>query len=276
LSEDIIPRTTYSRVSDFSAFEQAQEKWAGVPYSRFHRLAWRAMIDPKAMERSLYAALIPPGVSHVHAVHSLSMSKNLETAVVSGFWASLPLDYVLRVVGRTNLSGVEARFMPAPQPAHPLTSALLLRTLRLNCLSRAYADLWNELYETSWVEETWCVNWSGLPPLGAVQGGWEWGIPLRSERGRRAALVEIDALVAVWLGIGIDELIAILRSRYPILTDREDQMWFDAYGRKIAADSYTFGFGQTKEHYEQLMAYLDDPKRNPVPEGYTPPFYKAD
>ncbi len=53
-------------------------------------------------------------------------------------------------------------------------------------------------------------------------------------------------------------------------------MWFDSSGRKIASDSYAFGFGQTKEHYQQLMAYLDDPDRNPVPNGYSAPFYKAD
>lgn len=53
-------------------------------------------------------------------------------------------------------------------------------------------------------------------------------------------------------------------------------MWCDVSGRRIAADPYAFGYGQTKEHYEQLMAYLDDPERNPVPEGYVAPFYKAD
>ena len=53
--------------------------------------------------------------------------------------------------------------------------------------------------------------------------------------------------------LAIDELIAIPASRYPVLTDREDEMWFDC-GRAggLHADSYAFGFGQTKEHYEQL------------------------
>jgi hypothetical protein len=99
---------------------------------------------------------------------------------------------------------------------------------------------------------------------------------MRAERERRAALVEIDALVALWLGIDVSELVAILRSRYPILSDREDQMWFDAAGRRIAADPYAFGLGQTKEHFQQLMAHLDDPETLPPPQGYKPPFYKAD
>lgn len=52
--------------------------------------------------------------------------------------------------------------------------------------------------------------------------------------------------------------------------------WFDASGRKIAEHRSAFGWGQSREHYEQMTAYLEESERNPVPEGYTPPFYKAD
>jgi hypothetical protein len=48
------------------------------------------------------------------------------------------------------------------------------------------------------------------------------------------------------------------------------------YGRKIAGNWDTFGTGQTKEHGEQFQQYLEDPKNNPVPDGYTAPFCKAD
>ena len=53
-------------------------------------------------------------------------------------------------------------------------------------------------------------------------------------------------------------------------------MWFDSSGRRICSDQYGFGYGQTKESHQQLLAYLEDPERSPVPEGYTAPFYKAD
>jgi hypothetical protein len=166
--------------------------------------------------------------------------------------------------------------MPAAVPGHPLECALLLRTMRLNCLTRHYEPLWAELFNSSWTEESWAIVWPGLAPLGGVGPSWEWTTPLRTERERRAALVEIDALVAVWLGLGIEELIAVLRSRYPILTDREAEMWFDSAGRRIARDPYAYGFGQEKTTYDALMRHLDDPDKVPPPEGYTPPFYKAD
>jgi hypothetical protein len=93
---------------------------------------------------------------------------------------------------------------------------------------------------------------------------------------RRAALVEIDALVAVWLGFEIDEFLATYESRFGVLAAHEDEMYFDAHGRKIAADYNQWGHGQTKEHWKQFEKYLEDLATNPVPDGYTAPFYKAD
>jgi len=112
--------------------------------------------------------------------------------------------------------------------------------------------------------------------LGNVGRKWERPVPLRTEYERRAALVELDALVAVWLGITEEQLEAIYPARYPILGDYEDVTWFDANGRKIAGNWNTYGTGQTKEHWEQFLKYLEDPENNPVPDGYTAPFYKAD
>jgi hypothetical protein len=100
--------------------------------------------------------------------------------------------------------------------------------------------------------------------------------PLRTERSRRAALVEIDSLVAVWLGIDIEELVSMYRSRFSVLAGYESAMWFDRTGRRITRDYYARSVNQRDNAYPDLMAYLDDPERNPVPEGYTPPFYRAD
>ncbi|MFD7276015.1 class I SAM-dependent DNA methyltransferase [Streptomyces sp. NPDC059862] len=252
-----------------------QRLWLFRPYTRFYRLAWRVMI-PFNTERSLFAALIPPGPAHVDAVSSMALVDNRATALNAGFWASLPFDYLLRITGRSHLRVAEAHKMPYADPTHPLATPLLLRTLRLNCLTDAYAPLWQELYDMTWPGyEDWAVKWPGLKPLaGHLKSAWEYGTPLRTDYERRAALVELDALVAVWLGMSAEELIAIHKARYAILADRESQMWFDAEGRQLAKDPYAFGHGQTKEHYEHFMAYQNKERTEP-PEGYTAPFYKA-
>ncbi|MFJ9715686.1 class I SAM-dependent DNA methyltransferase [Streptomyces sp. NPDC101213] len=253
-----------------------QRLWFFRPYTRFYRLAWRRMI-PFNTERSLFACIVPPGPAHVDAVNSMALMDNRTTALNAGFWAALPIDYLLRITGRSDLRVAEAHKMPYADPAHPLSGPLLLRALRLNCLTDDYAPLWAEIHDRTWPGyEDWAVRWPGLSPLaGGVTTEWEYATPLRTEYERRAALVEIDGLVAVWLGMSADELIAIHKARYAILADRESNMWFDANGRQLAKDPYAHGHGQTKEHYEHFLAYQKKERPEP-PEGYTAPFYKAD
>ncbi|MFR9724643.1 DNA methyltransferase [Streptomyces sp. MS19] len=249
--------------------------WLLRPYTEFFRLAWRAMI-PFDTERSLFAALIPPGPAHMHTVQSMALIDNRTTVLNAGFWASLVLDYLLRITGRSHLQVAEAKKMPAANPAHPLGGALLVRVLRLNCLTEDYAFLWMELHDESWGDkEDWAVKWSGLPALGVCERTWKYATPLRSEFERRAALVEIDALVAVWLGVTADQLVAIYKARYPILVDYESETWFDCNGRKIARNHNAYGFGQTKEHWEEFVAFRKGERAEP-PEGYVGPFYKAE
>ncbi|GAA0963124.1 class I SAM-dependent DNA methyltransferase [Actinocorallia libanotica] len=272
---DTVPRTNYVRNSPLDEYIGEQDTWGSRKYTEYYRLAWRDMI-PFDTERSLFAALIPPGPAHVNAVRSMALSDNRTTVLQAGFWASLPLDYLLRVTGRGHLSIAEANWMPAAHPDHPLTSPLILRAMRLNCLTKDYSDIWSELYEGSWNSEDWAVKSPHSAHLGQVANEWNHNTPLRTEQDRRAALVELDALVALWLGMTADQLIAIYRSRYPVLSDYEAQIRFDRNGRKIAGNHNTYGHGQTKKHFERLMAHLDPEVNGPVPEGYAAPFYKTD
>jgi hypothetical protein len=297
LPDDALPRSEYARATDIETYVYAQDRWRDAvkwreiadkeiadptalaeghrPYTEFYRLAWRRMI-PDDTDRSLFPAIYPPGPAHVHSVHTLALPDNRGTALTAGFWSGIPLDYYLRITATTDLQTTNTLRLPAPLSDHPLASPLLLRTLSLNCLTTAYAELWQDLYEDAWCNETWVVDWPNIAPLGTVGPTWQRRTPLRTEYERRAALVEIDALVAVWLGITEEQLEAIYPARYPVLGDYEDVTWFDANGRKIAGNWNTFGTGQTKEHWEQFQLYREDPKKNPAPDGYTAPFYKAD
>lgn len=278
LPVDAAPHTNYVRACDLEQYVDAQDQWDGQRYTEYFRLAWRRMI-PLANERSLFAALIPPGPAHIHAVQSMTLANNQLTALNAGFWAALPLDYLLRITGRSDLQVAEAHKMPAATLDHPLAHPLLLRTLRLNCLTNAYTPLWEELFHPTWPGyEDWAYEaWPNLAPLAAnLTPIWEYGTPFRTEYERRAALVELDALVSVWLGITADQLVAIYKSRYPVLADYEAEMYFDVSGRKIARNHNTYGHGQTKQDYLDLLDHLEDPERTSPPSGYQAPFYKAD
>ncbi|MGW6864633.1 Eco57I restriction-modification methylase domain-containing protein [Streptomyces sp. NPDC054901] len=252
---------------------------ASRPYSEFFRVAWREMIATNT-ERSLFAVLVPPGATHIHAVRSCAMDDEQLTVLVAGFFASLPLDYTLRSTGRGHLDVSDARAMPAPSADHPLASALLLRTLRLNAQTSAYAPLWQSLYAPAWAEDSWAATrlWPKTTPAltDGICPDWTRTTPLRSEFSRRAALVEIDALVAVWLGIEANELIAMYDARFPVLQQYEDNMWFDADRRRITKAHQVHGYGQPREAWKQLSSHPDfDHGVADVPEGYTAPLYRA-
>ncbi|MDP5315550.1 Eco57I restriction-modification methylase domain-containing protein [Streptomyces poriferorum] len=248
------------------------------PYSEFTRVAWRRQIASDT-ERSLYAVLLPSGPVHVDLMNSMSLANNLETTLAAGFMAALPLDYYLRVTGWGDLRIGEAKTLPAPAAAHPLSLPLLLRTLRLNAQTNAYAPLWVELYDSTWQQDTWAAatRWpDDTPPLAEGVGPtWTRDTPLRAEFARRAALVEIDALVAVWLGISADELVAMYRARFPVLQQYEENMWFDATGRRIAKAHQQHGYGQPKDAWKQLSSHEDFPLEANVPHEYEGPLYQA-
>ncbi|MDT0608692.1 class I SAM-dependent DNA methyltransferase [Streptomyces lancefieldiae] len=278
---DAVLRSNYVRACPETDYRAAQDVWdpiRGRHYTDYVRVAWRVMVD-HSNQRSLFAALVPPGPAHVHTVQSMALPDNRLTALNAGFWAAIPLDYLLRITGRSHLQVAEAHKMPAPIPDHPLAHPLLLRTLRLNALTRDYAPIWKELFHLTWPNyEEWAnPNWQNLKPLAAhLKPAWEYDTPLRTEYERRAALVELDALVSAWLGITADQLVAIYKSRYPVLSDYESATYFDANGRKIAANHNTYGYGQTKQDYLDLLAHLEKPETIPPPAGYAAPFYKAD
>ena len=98
--------------------------------------------------------------------------------------------------------------------------------------------------------------------------------PLRTDFDRRLALVELDALAAVMLGLTAEQLCAMYRAQFAVLRKYEYEMWFDANGRKIARDHHAYGQVQEKGDWEALQASLE---QGGVDFGkYKAPFYKAD
>ena len=122
---DEMPETEYRRATDVSRYEAAQDRWvnhrsgAMKRYTEFYRLAWRKMIAPNT-ERSLYAAIIPPGPAHVDSVNSMALADNKTTALAAGFWCSLPLDYLVRLAGKSDLHVGSAKALPFGSQDHPL------------------------------------------------------------------------------------------------------------------------------------------------------------
>lgn len=285
LPESVIPRTNYQRACDRDTYDAGIPKWGDRPATDFWRVAWRRMTQP-GLERSLHAAMIPPGPTHVDAVHTAAIQPLLatgqgrswvqsqlsirRTALTAGLWSSLAYDYLVKVSGASKVNAEMVDRFPAPFD-HPAAQQLLLRALRLNCLTRDYAELWDALCEKEFTNDSWTAPFDSLlDPLGVSAHKWTMKTPLRTDFERRAALVEIDALSALMLGLTAEHLALMFRAQFPVLRKYEYEMYFDRNGRKIAKDHHAQGVHQQKDDYKLLQAWMNGEDCGDLLERYTP------
>ncbi|MET8634388.1 type II restriction endonuclease subunit M [Streptomyces sp. NPDC004680] len=280
LPESIIPRTNYVRNCDPDVFASYTGTWDGRSSTEFFRLAWRRMVDP-ATERTLNAAIIPPGPTHTDGTCTMALPSERDTVTAAGLWASIVFDYFVKVVGKRNLSDDLVSLFPAPH-SHPLSVPLLLRVLRLNCLTRKYSPLWERLFDARWLQDRWASSEKRGKRIGSVEKTWSMDTPLRAEFERRRALVEIDAIAAIMLGLGAEQLCAMYRSQFDTVRMYEWETFFASDGHKVAdtAHAYNVGIRQTPEEAEFAKAWVKaarggDPTPE-MPEGWVKPDREAE
>jgi len=241
LPASYLPFTTYKRRVSVKDFDKIYGRWKredDVDPRDYYRIAWRSMAANTG-ERTLMSAIIPPGPTHVHAVSAVGSSRLTPWELVNAgaFTSSLIADFLVRAAPKSTIPF--AAFQRLPVVVHsPLMLELVLRTLRLNCVTDAYSSIWESAYSPSFNEDSWAsvddVSAFGVS-LGEVNKEWQENTPLRVAAHRRKAQIEIDAIVAVLLGLTVDELCLIYRTQFPVLYGYDNREYlYDLNGRLVA------------------------------------------
>lgn len=149
-----------------------------------------------------------------------------------GLINSLSLDFFMKITGASHVKRYRIEAFPLGI-ADKYKSALFVRTLLLNCLTTAYADLWQEMWDGAYKQETWSLDDPRLKPFNQLHEDWSWDIPLRNYFERRQALVEIDVIAAMALGLTLEDLEMIYTIQFPVLQQNEADTWYDQKGNIV-------------------------------------------
>ncbi|MBV7282253.1 DNA methyltransferase [Corynebacterium sp. TAE3-ERU30] len=215
VAEDFIPATSYAFDDslDQAAINGLFGTWTvdgKKEYaSSFSRVGWRNMAATTGF-RTLYPALLPPESTHLYTITSAGPMRDESTLAAAFTASSFLVDFYLRSTGTGHIMATVFEVLPLGTE-NALWPIAARRYLELNCLTRAYAPLWEQITGEEWTPET----------------------PLRNAKERWHAQNEIDAIVALSLGISADELCMIYRTQFPVMRRYDQQHLYDAHGRKV-------------------------------------------
>jgi hypothetical protein len=272
IPDDYLPRTNYVPACSAKEYLERTPRFQGRPVTESYRHVNRRMI-PVTGERTATAALVPPEVGHTDLVYSLTFDSETELLRFSPMVASLPVDFYVRSAGKGDLRWDLARTLPVPRKDSPVALCLAARALRLNCLTTHYADLWNRNWSPA-------LGWSSSDPRLSrwpkKNAPWSRDVALRNHFERRWALVELDALAALELGLTIDELCTIYSTQFPVLREYERNTWYDKNGRiAFTTNRGLIGVGLDRKDFELWQHSLATGERLPPDfdcQNLEPPF----
>ena len=254
INENYRPRYNYQPacVEDEYLRRMPETGW-GIKNAQNYRIIMRNMLG-QGGERTLVTAIAPPLTGHVHAVYEIGFKNLQDTLFLAGLTSSLPYDFYIKTTGKS--SGGISLVGSLPIPDTKYRERIEYLTLRLNCLNDLYSNLWESCWRDSYKSFVWMKSDSRLTVNNSLTAKWGIESPLRTDFERRAALVEIDVMVAMALGMTLEQLISIYKMQFYIMKSYEDDTWYDSNGRIVFSNKNMGNLTYKRQEWEGSIKQL--------------------
>jgi hypothetical protein len=251
ISEDYLPRTKFVPACSDQEFIKKSPKisWDNEPANSCARVFFSEMLNHSA-ERSLQPALFPPGPSHIHTIMSVAVKDVSMLLPLVGNCSSLLYDMFIRILGKGHLYISDMEYLP-----NISIQEVNARALILNCLTSHYKEIWKSSWNEKFKHNLWTKSDNKLRENAFTQlrSKWKPEFPLKSDYERRQALLEIDVLVAIHLGLSFQDLVVVFRSLYPVYRYNEKNTWYDQNGRIVFTTNKNMtNIGVSRSEWENI------------------------
>lgn len=254
IPENYLQRCNYSPACEIGEYaRRASETPWGTKYYADTKLVARKMLN-QGGERTLIGSVVMGGVGHTNGIIGFDFADKNTEAVEGALFASVPYDFFIKAMGKSNLYADNAGKLPVVRSK--FDQQLLTRYLMLVCLTRTYVEYWRNHFFDVYTSDTWSKPDPRLSNtcFSTLTSEWTWDTPLRTDYERRQALVEIDALTAMALGMTLEQLKTIYRIQFPVLQSYEADTWYDANGRITFTNNRSLvGVGFDRKEFELNM-----------------------
>lgn len=261
IAEDYYPETVFEVTeTGIKSNEYNRLNCWGNKHIDEYRIASRAMINTTGI-RTLSSAIIPPGVSHIQNICSLSFKSAKELIYTQATFNSLIFDFLIRAITSGMLGASTYKTVPSltdEQLGNPLLPALMVRALRLSCISNHYDSLWSSSFKNTYKDFDFESTFKPDSPYSKLAGKWTQNSCIRDPKQREQALCEIDAIVAIIFNFSKETLLNLYRSQFAVLQSNLQ----DLPNQNIDENEYHFPRYQAmSEAYDQALAYLEEKKK---------------
>lgn len=267
ISDNFIPRTNYIPININEEYKHQvkgfyiKQSPDGTPeydsWIDYYKMGFRRMIGSDS-ERTLSGAILLPKTMHIGGVVSVTFKSYWHLCEFASLSSSIPLDFYVKTLKITDIHA--NRLLPFPMGIdNKYKVALYSRILQLNCLTMAYFDLWQSCWLPEYAHEEWSLSDPRLKPFTGLTEEWTWDTPLRNYFERRQALVEIDVLAAMALGLSLKDLELIYTIQFPVLQQNENDTWYDAKGNIVfTCSSGLKGVGCERKEWESIRGNFSE------------------